>query len=182
LIVPLLRGLFGLSWDAQNRTLGLDPHLPADWNRARVRNVHVGSITIDLDFERRGGQLVVRANTSRPESLCLVGRAAPATPCKAVVSAVHTFAVALKPVELAIPASLPQQGSTAAQLKVLDEAFSRRQATFSFEAPGGSRYDLPIRLNRPNIAVQGARMAGDKLHIEFPEGTGYQRKTVNFNW
>jgi hypothetical protein len=181
-IAPLLRGLFGLSWDAQNRTLSVDPQLPADWNRARLRNVHLGPISVDLEFERSADDLMVRAKTSRPESLCLVGGAAAATPCKAAAAAVHTRVVALKQVEFAIPVSLPQQGSTTAQLKVLDEAFSPRQATFTFEAPGGSRYDLPIHLNRPNIAVEGARIAGDKLNIEFPEGTGYQRKTVNFNW
>ena len=181
-ISPLLRGLFGLSWDAQNRTLGIEPELPADWNRARLRNVHLGSTTVDLEFERSGAEIVIRAKTDRTESLCLVEHIAADMPCKTRPGAVHTLTLSLKPVEVAIPASLPQQGSMTAQLKVLDEAFSTRQATFRFEAPGGSSYEFPIRLNRPNVRAEGGTISAEKLRVEFPKGSGYQRKIVSFSW
>ncbi len=36
-VSPMLRGLFGLSTDAQTNTVTLAPHLPADWQRFTVR-------------------------------------------------------------------------------------------------------------------------------------------------
>ncbi len=35
-ISPMLRGLFGLDWDALNHTLRISPHLPADWDGREV--------------------------------------------------------------------------------------------------------------------------------------------------
>ncbi|MGA8029952.1 MAG: glycogen debranching protein [Bryobacteraceae bacterium] len=175
-ISPMLRGLFGLEWDAPSHTLRLAPQLPADWDHAQLRHVPLGSSLVDLDFERSAGHLIVTARSSRPEVICLAEQSAASTPCKT------TLTIALKPVELSIPAALPSEGSETAQLKVLDEEFSGTQAVFSFEAPGGSAYDLPLRLNRANVSAKGAEIGNGKLHIEFPSGTGYQNKTVTFLW
>src|SRR5581483_5667305 len=62
-ISPLLRGLFGLSWDSLNHTLHVNPQFPADWDHARLHNVPLGAAKIDLDFERSGGKWIVRAKT-----------------------------------------------------------------------------------------------------------------------
>ncbi len=89
-IAPLLRGLFGLDWDAPNHTLRLAPHLPADWDRARLRNVPLGSSSVTLEYQRRGAQLFIRATTSHPETLCLVSGPA-AGPCAAAPSLEHSL-------------------------------------------------------------------------------------------
>jgi hypothetical protein len=57
-----------------------------------------------------------------------------------------------------------------------------RQATFTFAAQGGSSYDLKVRLNRPNVSAEGGLLGGGKLHLQFPNGNGYQTKTVSFRW
>ncbi len=182
IIAPMLRGLFGLDWDAPNHTLRVAPQLPADWDRARLRNVMLGSINLELEYERNGGQLIVRAKTSRPESFCLLNQSAADAPCKAASAPVRTLVIPLKPIELALPAALPEQGAATAQLKVLNEQFSARQAVFTFEATGLSSYDLPIRLNRSHVTVKGAEVSQGKLHLQFPQGAGYQGKTVTFVW
>ncbi len=87
-----------------------------------------------------------------------------------------------KPIELSLPATLPSEGSKTAQLKVLNEEFSSRQARFTFEAPGGSSYQLPVRVNRANVSVNGGELAGNQLRLHFPEGAGYQAKTVVIAW
>ncbi len=69
-ITPLLRGLFGLDWHAANRTLRVTPHLPAEWDRATLHNVPLGGSTVDLSYERSGGNVIVRATTSGPEKFC----------------------------------------------------------------------------------------------------------------
>lgn len=173
-ITPLLRGLFGLTWDAPNNTLRVDPQLPADWDYAHLHNLHLGSAIVDLDFERRGGQMLVQSKTKGREAICVAPRAGPCKTAKLVLP--------LNAVELAIPAALPQEGSATTQLKVLDEEFSSRQAVFTFQAPGGSVYDLPIRLNRSHMTVNNADIVAGKLHIQFPAGAAYQQQTVMFVW
>ncbi len=51
-ITPTLRGLFGISIDAQTKTITVNPHLPAGWEHAEVKNIHVPSGTTSLYFTR----------------------------------------------------------------------------------------------------------------------------------
>jgi hypothetical protein len=179
LITPMLRGLFGLDWHAANRTLRIAPNLPADWDRAMLHNVPLGSSTIELKYERSGDRLTVSAITKQPQVLCLVAGTTAEAPCHA---SALTVSVPLKPVEISIPAALPLQGSVTAQIKVLDEEYSSRQAKLTFEAQGGSRYELPIRLHHAGTSVKGAEVSADNLRLRFPAGAGYQTQTVTFIW
>ncbi len=182
-ITPLLRGLFGLDWHASNRTLRVIPHLPADWDSATLHNVPLGSSSVDLKYERNGNHVTIRASTNQvDEPFCLVTGTGSEAPCSSSRSAQHTVIVPLTAVEISVPANLPSEGSVTNQLKVLNEEFSAKQATFTFEAPGGLRYELPIRLNRSGIRVTGAQLSGNKIQLRFPEGSGYQTATVIFAW
>src|SRR6202162_1867060 len=51
-VAPVLRGMLGLSTDAQNTTLTLAPHLPADWPGFAIQTVHVGDATMDLSYSK----------------------------------------------------------------------------------------------------------------------------------
>ncbi len=42
-ITPTLRGLFGISIDAQSKTITVNPHLPASWNSAEVRDLQLSA-------------------------------------------------------------------------------------------------------------------------------------------
>lgn len=180
-ISPMLRGLFGVSCDFPNKVLHVSPHLPADWDYARLQHLEFGPLSVELDIERnRGGKIVVRASTRQPETFCLSQEIA--TICKPAIGTVHTLVIAEAPIVLGIPTALPEQGSATKQLKVLDEEYTARQAVFRFSAQSRSSYDLPVRVNRPHAAVNGAEMRGDKLHLQFPDGNGYQDKTVTFSW
>jgi glycogen debranching enzyme len=181
-VTPMLRGLFGLDWHAANHTLRLAPHLPADWGRAALRNVPLGSSTIDLKYQRSGDHLTVEATAQQPQAVCLVAGTAAERPCKASALTSHSVSVPLQPVEISIPAVLPLEGSTTEQIKVLDEHYSAREAKFTFEAQGGSSYELPIRLHRAGIVVKGAEVTGDNLQLRFAAGAGYQTQTVTFTW
>ncbi len=181
-ISPLMRGLFGLDWDAVNRSLRVAPHLPADWEHARLRNVPIGTSTVDIDFDRSGSKLSVRAKGHGSEPFCIVNQTAPVTMCRSNSNAAHTVTMPLRAVELAIPADLPEPGASTSQLKVLDEQYGARQAVFNFEAQGHATYDLPVRINHAHVTVQGAELFNGKLRVQFPEGSGYQGKTVTFVW
>jgi glycogen debranching enzyme len=181
-ITPLLRGLFGLDWHAANHTLRLAPHLPADWERATLHNAPLASASIDLKYERSGDHLTVNATTTQSEILCLVLAGAAERPCDASPSTSHSISVPLPPVELSIPGTLPLEGASTAQIKVLDENYSGRQAKFTFEAQAASRYELPLRLHRAGISVSGAEITGDNLQLRFRDGAGYQTQAVTFTW
>jgi hypothetical protein len=42
--------------------------------------------------------------------------------------------------------------------------------------------DLALRMNEPHVTVDGAQMKADKLHVQFPEGAGYQERLIRFTW
>ncbi|MDQ2843647.1 MAG: glycogen debranching protein, partial [Acidobacteriota bacterium] len=181
LISPLIRGLFGIRWDAPNHTLEVAPQLPATWDHARLRNVPLGSEAVNLQFDRRGTQVIAQATSQGSSAFCLQGQLSQ-TSCDHPTTGVHSVAFPLAPIEIEIPAALPQQGSETEQLKVVDEELSPHQGVFTFEGGGGSSPQLPVRLNRPGVVVKGGQIVRGKLHIHFPDGTGYQRATITFAW
>lgn len=58
-ITPTLRGLFGISIDAQTKTITVNPHLPADWRHGTIRNVPLGNGSRDISFDEKDGKLLV---------------------------------------------------------------------------------------------------------------------------
>jgi glycogen debranching enzyme len=60
-ISPLLRGLFGLEFNAPEHTLTFAPHLPADWREFAVHQIVAGSDSLDLDFSRTADSIIVTA-------------------------------------------------------------------------------------------------------------------------
>jgi glycogen debranching enzyme len=182
IVSPLVRGLFGISWDAVRKQLTVNPQLPADWEYAKLRHVQVGDIDITLEMNRVGSELRVQAITESAEVLCLSTHSLPPKSCATSAAKIHTLTIPLPPVELAIPAQLPEPGESTRQLKALAEQWSEHSATFSFEAQGSALYHLPARFHRANIKVDGARINGNTLDLQFPAGEGYITKTVAFQW
>jgi len=178
-LTPALRGLFGLDWDALHHTLRLAPHLPATWDSARLRNVPLGNEHVDLDFKREGDDLVIQARSDQAGVFCLIPQSAAREDC---TTARHELRLELPPVEIGMPHGLPQPGSRTQQLKVLAEERGANRLTLTMEAPGGSTYDLPFRINRPGLRVSGAEIAGDKLRVHFHPGPGYQRDLFTLTW
>jgi hypothetical protein len=181
-VSPLLRGLFGVDWDANSKTVEVNPHLPAEWDEASLHNLQLGTTSLDLEMDRRAGALRVRAITKQPEKLCLVTLHLSHVKCESEISAVHTVMLPLPAVEIGISAQLPEPGERTRQLKVLSEEMRPQTATFMFEGQAGSTYDLPLQMNKPGTTVDGASIGKGKLHLEFPTGEGYVQKTVTFKW
>jgi len=94
-VTPALRGLFGLLADEGGRALRFAPQLPADWDRAAVKNVAVGRGRYDIELERASAWTKVRV-ARRPSGGGASGGAArlevldvaPALPLDATVRAV----------------------------------------------------------------------------------------------
>jgi len=59
-ITPTLRGLFGISVDAQTKTITVNPHLPAYWDNAAVKDIQLPGGTASVLFRRTNEQLEVQ--------------------------------------------------------------------------------------------------------------------------
>jgi hypothetical protein len=182
-VVPALRGLFGLDCDALRHTLRLAPNLPATWDRALLRNVPVGTARVDLELTRDSGRLLARARSAVPIVLCLAAESAPRDrECHSTAAAEHTLELPLPPVEVEVPHRLPPAGSDTGQLRVVSQHSSANRFDLELEGRAAASYELPVRLNRSGVRATGAQLAGGMLHAVFPADSGNQRLSVSFSW
>jgi glycogen debranching enzyme len=61
-ITPTLRGLFGISIDAQTKTITVNPHLPASWDHAEVLGLQIPGERTSLYLTRKNGHLEIYMN------------------------------------------------------------------------------------------------------------------------
>jgi len=179
-VTPVLRGLFGLEWNAAENTLTVTPNLPATWDKAKIREVPLGSSHVALEFHRNGGILHVQLSGATSKGIELRSL----TPGAKLVNA--ELQIPLPAVEVGIPHGLPNPGAVTAQMKVLDQEASSRSLRLQLSAPANSRQTLFLRINDPKIKlkIEGAEIAAgsNQLAIEFPAGAGYVEKTVTASW
>jgi glycogen debranching enzyme len=63
-VSPILRGTFGLQTDPSNHQITLAPHAPADWTSFAIRNVHLGSATVDFHYRKTSDGIVLETKRS----------------------------------------------------------------------------------------------------------------------
>jgi hypothetical protein len=184
-LVPALRGLFGLSVDALKNIITVDPHLPAQWSTSTLRHVQIGRESLDIQYERKNGSMVVTLlGEPHTSSVKLTSTVEGSTTSRD--GAVLT--IPLPAVEVGIPAgadsTLPRPGASTQAMKVLEERRGAHQLILNLEAQGGSTQSLFLRRNIANarIAADGAVINGTSLDVKFLEGTGYQSRVVTLNW
>lgn len=181
-ISPLLRGLFGLEWNAASQTLTVTPQLPAEWPGARLLNLPFGNGHVNLTMERRGTNLLIHC-AGGPAGLHLASHAAGAKVER------NTVSIPLPAVEVGLDESLPLFGATTRQMKVLDEHYETHSLKLTLAAAGGSVQSMDVRSNtgRASLQVTGAalKMQGTgmgSLQIEFPSGDDYVQKEITLTW
>ena len=164
-LIPALRGLFGLAWDATHNNLRITPRLPANWSFAKLHNVPLGDDLIDVNITREGGRLHIKAQGGKAFRL---NDGAASTSPEAFVD--------LPAVEISIDHHAPLPGAETAQIK----AAGQSEHSVTFEAQGGSTQEAWLRINDPRAHISGGELHGDKLLLKFPEGAGYQKVTVSW--
>ena len=181
-ITPTLRGLFGLTIDAQSKTITVNPHLPASWDHAEVRNLHVGRETVDLLLARTGGALT--ASLEAPAGIRLIS----AVPGAKQLTA-SKVSIPLPAVEVGDIAQAPLPGDRTHAPRVLNATYEARRLTFTLEALAGSEVQLPLVENAPKLKLtaQGAELNTDtisapRLTVHFPQGGEWQTETVTLTW
>ena len=164
-VSPLLRGLFGLSVDANAHLLSFAPHVPADWASFAIRNVHVGSCALDLKYERSEQGFTLEADRSGSGE-CTLEFSPAISPLAEVMtvemnghlvqhrvlkSAVDQHVAVRFPVNkgtnklhvvvhndfgLSVPAALPELGGTSRGLRVLAETWTAAKDRLELEVSG----------------------------------------------
>jgi hypothetical protein len=70
-ISPLLRGMFGLHFDAQKHVLQVAPHIPADWKEFSLRQIAAGADSLALNFSRTYDSITLTATRKGDADLLL---------------------------------------------------------------------------------------------------------------
>jgi len=189
-VVPAIRGLFGIDVDAVSESVWLNPHLPADWDNAEVQRLHVGEAVCALEYKREGQRLVVHIKTVSGKNVRLTTSVKESQ----VTADGSSIIFALPPVEVALPHRLPLQGARTAQMKVLSETRDSHSLKLELEAAAGSIVELKVRRNGPklNLRIEGGTLiaAGDtdaqsnidQVVVRFPDGSGYQHRALTLSW
>jgi hypothetical protein len=173
-ITPVLRGMFGIGVDALKHEVSVDPHLPADWDTAEVKRIHVGDAVVDLSFRREHSAMIVSLRQSAGAKVHLAGASGDGA----------TLRLPLPAVEVTISHGLPLPGARTAQLKVLSESHEPHSLRLELEAIGGTESILTLRHNdaKAEVKVEGAKLDANKLHVSFARGTGYVTQVVTIRW
>jgi glycogen debranching enzyme len=185
---PAIRGLFGIDVDAQHRTLHLQPHLPATWDFAELRNVRVGDDLYDITLKRDRNHLLATVRSEQPTVLCLNTQN---ETCNDRATTTRTISLPLPPVEVSLPEQqLPEAGSPTTQPRVIDESYEAEHLSLTLEGLAGTTVDLFLRKNMPNpsgksatnLKIEGAEKIDDKLRITFPQGSGFVSQQLHISW
>jgi hypothetical protein len=191
-ITPTLRGLFGIDIDAQTKTITVNPHLPANWDRAQISNLRVGAESVGLTFLQSKGELTVSFTAPPPSGFKLAG-----TP-PGTRSQPNQSLVIPRPAVAVVPFfRRPSPGDRTRSIRVLNEAYSGRQLSLTLEGPAGAQLSVPLVLAAPvpKLHAEGGDLQaqppnGDTgspprfpaVAVQFPPGEGWKTTTVTLSW
>jgi hypothetical protein len=185
---PAIRGLFGIDVDALHRTLHLQPHLPASWDFAEIRNVRVGNDLHEIKLKRDRNQLLATVTSAQATVLCLNNQN---EACHDGSATTRTISLPLPPVEVSLAEQqLPEAGSPTSQPRVIDESYQAEHLSLTLEGVAGTTVDLLLRNNMlspsgkraMDVKVEGAERIGEKLRVTFPQGSGFIAQKVRISW
>jgi glycogen debranching enzyme len=170
-VIPLLRGLFGIDVDATQHLVTVLPHLPATWESAEVHRLRAGQSLVNVLYKRAGGSMQVSLERLSGPPVHLQGGK-------------DSLSIPLSPVEISVTHGLPERGSRTGQMKVLNETYERRAVRLELEGIAGSQNTLRVRLNDPAIElrVTGGEILDKRLQVHFPPGVGYVSQSVTLTW
>ena len=194
-ITPILRGMFGITIDAQSKTITVNPHLPAGWDHAELKNLAVGNERVDLLFSRSAATTKVKLRQPAGGTIALRSAFTCNTPGHAeCMSPGNTLTFAHPQVEIDSVSPIPLPGDATEGLRILDERYSDRpgRLTLTLEGRASTEAQLPLVIDGPaaNLHADGATLVTAEdgrshppaLHVHFPPGEGWKTLTVTLTW
>jgi len=182
-VTPLLRGLFGLDWDAEKMQLTVRPQLPASWNEATLRHLSLGSAHFDLHFLRTHEGMLVEA-LGAPQGMKLLSDFA------GTHGSATKLMIPLEVVEAELDTPAAEEGSTTRQLKVLSEQHDAHRMRLTVEGLAGESYHFTLRENTASalpIVADGVQLGEQKnglrtVTVHFAGTSGFVQKQLEFRW
>ena len=148
-VIPALRGLFGLTVDALTKTITVDPHLPAEWDRARVRNVRVGNQVVDITFKKAAGEWTVALESKGASTIHLHGTASGARQVAA-----DRVQIPLPAVQVASLPPNPRPGDRTRIPRIVREEYEHRSLRLTIQGPAGTEVNLTVLALQHGIRPQ----------------------------
>ncbi len=160
-ITPTLRGLFGLDIDAQSKTITVNPHLPAAWDRAELLNLQLPGEKTDLYFTRNGDRLEIYMIPTEGDAWHLRSELPGATIAPVDVATAKKIRISphvglriplpalevdyslgdLNPIEsvkLVQPIQPPSPGARASKIRIVQSENGDHKLVLTVEGPAGS--------------------------------------------
>jgi glycogen debranching enzyme len=165
LITPTLRGLFGISIDAETKTITVNPHLPANWDSADVQYLPLpGGDSDMLHFNVVGSQLRVNMTTLGGGSWRLRSDIAGAKsanvddepelsiplPLLDIDQQLTRFSASISE-DKPLPDRPPAPGSRTSRSRVLRAEYGERSLTLVVEGLAGSQNELGLVRRAPIV-------------------------------
>jgi glycogen debranching enzyme len=191
-ITPTLRGLFGISIDAQSKTITVNPHLPANWDHAEIKNLRVGNETVDLSFTQTNSEILIFWQEVGGSGVKIRSELPNAKPLPR-----NSIGVPKRPVEIGSIFQRPVPGDRTQSPRVVREDDGERKIILTVEGPAGSQAEFPVLVHplRTTVHAEGAELsapgtrtgsdatpAPQTATIHFPPGDGWKTITVTLTW
>ncbi len=198
-VLPFVRGMLGLEGDVSKRQLVFQPQFPADWPQVRVENCRVGSLVADLTYTRQDSLIRLEIQARQAEGYRLVfapGLFTGSTVQSVLVNGnraefhlkhrgylifpevsfplqegENRVEIRFHPtVEVLPPLQKNEVGQRNRGLKIVSLQREADRLTLQVQGLAGASYELRLTHPEQITRVQGARLKGERLVIEFPAG------------
>jgi glycogen debranching enzyme len=168
-ITPTLRGLFGISIDAQSKTITVNPHLPASWDHATINHLPLPGGEETLDFDRSGAVLEVTASDNHHTGYHLRCDLPSATSAQLPSGSIG-IRIPLPPLEISAPFTPPLPGARTENSRILSETWAPASATLVFEgqASATSTFEILRRSLLPHLKVDTPQNKANDPNIAHP--------------
>jgi len=198
-VLPLVRGLFGLDANAIEKKVTFAPQFPADWDSAGIENYRAGNATFSFNYRRLQNKLTIRARAENANGYALLiqpalgignvvrsvlvdGKPVPFTvttfkqvvrPTIAVPAGkdAATIDVVFEPsVEILPPPRESAPGDADAGLKIISTSMTGKNLQIVVEGVASKEYLVEVVQPEGIGNVQGASVEGNRLRVKFPAG------------
>lgn len=186
-LIPAIRGLFGLEADVLTGRLRIDPKLPAEWSEASLKNVSFGDARLNLQMHREGMNLDVEVTSSKTIKLCLQNSMqffdGAETPCSVASASTYHERIPLPEVEVGLESLPAQPGEQTRQMKMIRQEYGDHSLVLKLDVPPQANQRIFLRVNRAGraIKVTGAKLGQNWITVTGDPG-GYSERTVEITW
>jgi glycogen debranching enzyme len=208
-ITPTLRGLFGISIDAQTRTITVNPHLPASWDHANVDHLQLPDGEASLTFQRTGPAVEITLLSKGSLAGWTVRTASSGRRSRQLTNGKVGFLIDEPQLQVFEHSpSTPVSGGRTQQPRVIRQETADKRIQLTIEGLAGTdayywiaqpdrvmpRLEISDGLStkadgqHPGVALSFADSwemshgAPLSMHVVFPPGEGWKTITVTLTW